>query len=315
MSYICGEIAGYLSRTPSATYRRTGAWKDTRYALSVVVPAGTPADAERMLDYLEGVVRWVSSLRWSASVSSVDLELACTPFPKRWDWQRSSTIGRCEVNSGETDFPSASRRQIRIWRREDWSKVALHELLHAFMWDRLVPSSREGESEALVEAVAVLLHSILLGGSTLGAARIMEDERRWMLAQSRALHSRRWTAERTHVRSYYMLKTALLAVPESYADFASWITGPSEADLRRRWPELADRAMERLFSILARPTSALTVPEPTDDAERRMEMHMVRNQLSLTPRSAHPSPRSAGYDRRHRVSAGTRNKRSRTAPD
>jgi hypothetical protein len=297
MSYICPDIASYLAKTPMDKFERSGRWQPKGqtwsfdYRVAVVLPqdqSDSKTSQAAMLDYLEDAVRWISSLRWSESITSLDVEISYTPLKKRWDWNKSTKIGRCEVNSGETAFygglRSRGRREVRVWRAEDWSKVTLHELLHAFGWDRLVggphADSGEHQSEALVEAVAVVLHCMLLGSDRAGV--LLDIERQWMLNQARALRRRPWSPSGTHVQSYYLLKAALLAVPESYRDFLSWLcSSPDEAAARAAWTDLVSRVRQRLEPLI---NGKQYQPERVDDASGRMAMHMVRHQLSSMPK-------------------------------
>ena len=317
MSYICPSIRRWLDVTATQRFERRGVWRSFPYRLAVVLPKSELAALapEAMLDYLEEVTRWVASLRWSQPVSGLDLELSWTPFKKRWSWRTTPAIGQCEVNSGETafvgGFASGGHRRIQIWRSEDWHKVALHELLHAFGWDRLAESQLKGagqsgehQSEALVEAVAVLLHAMVLGGSGDSSGTILADERRWMLAQARALRQRPWTAVDTHVASYYLLKCALLAVPDTYREFLEWLcSSPDEGVCRAKWPGLVARARRRLDAVLARPPSA---PQSNVDDGPTMAMNMVRHQLAPT------AARAAGRHHVYAPPSATRHGRSFT---
>lgn len=69
---------------------------------------------------------------------SMKIVLWFTPITKRWNPTHSETLGPCQVNSGQTTFEQRGERFISIWRHEEWSKIWIHELLHALNWDSFV---------------------------------------------------------------------------------------------------------------------------------------------------------------------------------
>lgn len=153
-----------------------------------------------------------------------------------------------------------------------------------------MPIAARHENEALVEAVAVLLHCIVLGGPGAGASKIFRDECAWMMARATALRHHPWTSPKTHVRAYYILRTALLALPESYRDFLRWLCGSSdESAARAAWPELVRRVMPRLDSVLSRQAPGARDTDPAAS----LGMGMVRHQITLRPkRTAGAQPTS-----------------------
>jgi hypothetical protein len=169
-----------------------------------------------------------------------------------------------------------------VWRLEDWHKVVLHELLHAFNWDRLVPTDTGDTdggggadpllSEAVVEAMATLLHCQLVGGSA-GWRPALARERQWMMQQVALLQSNTWKPQQTSVYSYYMVKAALLHDDVALAQFARWIRSPTVAACQTSWTKLYQWAINRLPTIGSATTSAASC----------VSMRMVYHQLALNP--------------------------------
>ena len=230
-----------------------------------------PFDFDRILDYVQAAANWIGTLRWSESIRLLDITLWLTPLRKIWCPQPEPTvnrIGRCEVNSGETAFPNRDERRITVWRAEDWSKVILHELFHAFGWDRLIPHTPDKQSEALVETMATLAHCQLLGGPD-NWRTLLEREKLWMARQVAALQTYPWEPERTAVHSYYILKTALIL---NLVQFAAWLRQPELEQLKRSWTFLVNQSLNQL------------PPPPTPSSPLScFPMRMVFAQLSLSP--------------------------------
>jgi hypothetical protein len=261
---------------------KPGIFTRCRFRVAISLECSVPFDLKLVLDYVEAVVGWVGSLYWSTStIEQLNITLWLTPFRKVWCPKSGeiNLIGRCEVNSGETSFVNSKRRDVTVWRVEDWSKVLLHELLHAFNWDHLVPKTSDNQSEALVETMATILHCQLLGGP-LGWSTILETERKWMIQHVRALISYQWKPDKTSVRSYYILKAALIfALPE----FARWLrqTDQTMSQMHNSWKAMASDCVAKLLSNLSKTTNTFN---PASSA--CLSMRMVFSQLSLNPKPA-----------------------------
>lgn len=233
-----------------------------------------PYDLSLILDYVEQAATFIGRLHWSEPMSHLEIDLFLTPLKKVWCPNKLAVnlIGKCEVNSGETYFASKDRRHITVWRSEDWSKVILHELFHAFNWDRLVPSTSDNQSEALVETMANIIHCQILAGPA-GWPELLEQEKRWMLRQAAALYSHRWEPDKTSVHSYYVIKAALV---HNLFLFAQWLRGHSPAQLRAAWPKLVHDCLRSLQPLIQSIN--------TTDDEQCLSMRMVFTQLALDPK-------------------------------
>lgn len=272
--FVCESIGAYLAAKADALDRRSEVrtlGNDLVVSVEVGIERGEePYDLEGILEYVFAVVEWVQGLRWSTPIADLQVRLWLTPFSKIWCPRSDvpTVVGKCEVNSGETAFKGSSRREVTVWRREDWSKVVIHELLHAFNWDRLVPQTPDNQSEALVELMALILHSQLIGGPHNWAA-VLQRETEWTANQVKYLDRFPWVAQ-TSVRSYYILKAALL---QNLRAFADWLRGPSPHHLRSAWPALVQHSLQnQIISIRD------LVLEP-----RCVSMRMALHQLSLQP--------------------------------
>jgi hypothetical protein len=325
MEFICPSIAGYLRRELGKDPDEDVSWArnvdllnfsssdgvNNFSAIQFALPNGAPAaarvfvprearllaDGRAMLEYVRRAAQWVAGLWWSEPIAGLTISVWLTPIKKTWCSEgggkggRSSRLGRCEVNSGETRFARDGSRHISVWRAEDWSKVVLHELFHAFGWDRLVPEEqrRNGSnpSEALVEAMAILAHCQLLGGPRQWR-EFFDRELRWSLGIAARLRALPWQPQGTSVHSYYVLKCALIL---SLPLFAAWLRRPAAIAssntpsikaqdsavqmARASWPSLASQALQALQTRLAAPAAPLT--------DRCTSMRMAYHQLSLAP--------------------------------
>jgi hypothetical protein len=161
--------------------------------------------------------------------------------------------------------------------------VVIHELLHAFGLDRLVPANDEHESEALVESLALLIYlSVLRPTPRSSAFDRLQMERDWMSAQTRYLATHRWTTT-THPTAYYRIKSGLLdssVLPNllNWLERASQGSQESETRARSEWralATLAEQAAKRISSS-----------SPSSISQSCISMQMVSpsNQLSVSPR-------------------------------
>lgn len=238
-------------------------------------------DLGAILDYVLMAAEWVGRLKWSTPVRRLSVTLWLSPMKKVWCpvAQGVNLIGKCEVNSGETHFVSGDRRNISVWRAEDWSKVVLHELFHAFNWDRLVPSTRDNQSEALVETMAILTHCQLLGGPN-GWRELLAVEQQWMWQQVLTLFRHPWKPVQTSVHSYYVLKCALImALPV----FSAWLKQPSETACADSWPQLVELVLKQLHA--ARITHSGQPSTASVSPPQCISLRMSFHQLSLQPKN------------------------------
>jgi len=277
MSFICPTIKQYLENKTFVEFKRS-VKTPFSFDLRVMIDPESQekSDGNLILDYMEFCVNWISSLRWSLPIDYLSVSVELTPAKKVWC---GGQIGKCNINSGETDFRGA-KRYIRIWRREDYHKVLLHELLHAFDWDRLVQSKNPRESEAMIEALAVLFHCWVLGGSQ--NQKLLEKERRWFTKQLHWLKTREWFTNDTNVSEYIVLKSALLLTPSLLSRFWSWLESDSESQCRKEWPNLVKvNSKELQLQLALQYQEGLVHEEP-----QCVSLSLVSTQLSLTPISA-----------------------------
>lgn len=271
MSFICPAIQTYIDQTAFQTFHKE---KKSPFPIDLYVKLD-PLIIEKtnpnlILEYMEFCVDYIASLRWSSPIDYLSVTIEFSPAKKVWC---GGEIDKCNINSGETDF-QGKKRYIRIWRREDYHKVLLHELLHAFNWDRLVQSENPRESEAMIEALAVLFHCWILGGDQ--NQELLEKERRWFTKQLYWLKTRKWSTKDTNVSEYIILKSALLLTPALLSRFWSWICSDSEAECRKGWNKLVLVNMKELNEVQKQ--SSFFFPEG-----ECVSLKLVTTQLSLSP--------------------------------
>lgn len=288
MSFICPTIQSYLKTHSLVEYQESrlidGSNASNGLMMDVVIRYDqnmvddNKINVDRIMDYIEMSVRWISRLANSVSLKRLGILLQLVPIKKIWCPEEGNVLGKCQVNSGETDFLSSTTRQIRIWRIEDWSKVLLHELFHAFDWDRFVSLRRSStESEAVIELMALVTHCLFLSPSIPHAQQLLMKELEWSLQQYDLLSQTNWIPEgQTAVKSYYLLKTALLY---NYKEFVTWINLANEEITRSTWRTLVDRSFRRLNDRLKSFNF-----KGSKQSQSCFSLRMVYHQLSLNPK-------------------------------
>jgi hypothetical protein len=288
-SYICPSINSYLSKTQGKVWQTTKQIGRVSVELMIWVrPDDFPGESVSMLDiggYIFGMVQWVQTLKWSSTeLKRLKIEVFLSPYQKVW-CSSNKVIDRCHMNSGETSFYGKVGAAIKIWRREDYAKVLIHELLHAFDWDRLLPTgvrhnskTKVHEAEAVVEALANVFQSLVLSkGDAVEFQRNRLIERDHALAIVLELNSRQWTTTETHVHEYCILKAALLCTEEAYQRFWSWLSLSSEKEAQRLWPEVRAFCESQLATVLG----AFKNEQKKQDA--CISLRLVSLSLSLAP--------------------------------
>jgi hypothetical protein len=226
-----------------------------------------------------------------------------TPFQKQWNPQKEHDIRPCHINSGQTDFYDNGNRLITIWRREDFHKVLIHELLHAYNWDRLVPSdvrhntkTHQHQGEAAVEAMAFLLHMEIMHLTP------AQKRKEWahMQKQSYIMWLSQATSTQTHALEYCLfkcalVKTALVGSSDSESEFRQWLALPTVKECQTQWKSLLKHSLARLVEEFEqqkqkeRSAQSQSSPSPNAQSSSRsplplpsnMSMSLVLHQTSL----------------------------------
>lgn len=293
MSYICPSIATYIQDNNRkglaidySSQDKVAGMDLSVYVWMVPGDLGLSVDNEPDLrsclshlhNFVKQMTAWVQTLKWSTrNVSRLTIKLYLTPIRKEWSPQTDGlVIGPCQINSGETNYDSETARSITVWRREDFHKVLLHELLHAFDWDRLVPTSlrhnratHQHQGEALVEACANILQCCLFAETEEDLERAIQTERKYAVNQVRQLSAFRWSSPKTHVYEYCILKTALLCTAAANERFQSWLSQRSVAACQATWVKLTQTGLQELKALL--PSS----PEQTDTISLQLVSHQL----------------------------------------
>jgi len=292
-SYICPKIDTYLKATKGTIWtveaKRIGS---VIVDCCVWIRSDDCPDEEISLpligQYVLGLIAWIQTLRWSSrELKRLKVELYLSPHKKVWCPAMTTTIDRCHMNSGETSFyEKEAAAAIKIWRREDYAKVLIHELLHAFDWDRLVPvqvrhnvKTKVHEAEAVVEALANVFQCLLFSkGDPVLFHKNRLIERDHALAIALELSSRTWTTRETHVREYCLLKAALLCTEETFSRFWSWLSSKDERTAQHTWAELRDFCEDELRNVVFMLRQKQTTGKSTC-----VSLRLVSLSLSLSP--------------------------------
>ena len=247
MSFICPEIQTFINTNSKKfqTFSYQNQYKNVSYTIEIFL---LQKGEKNLLTFIENCIRWINDLKWSSQKNiNLHIKIYFTDYKKIACFP-NLVFNRCHINSGETDF-NGSNRTITIWRREDYHKVLIHELLHAFDWDDLVPvevrhKPGNHQGEALVEAVAFLLHCFLIGGPDW--LSILEKEREWSLNLVRILKGEKWSPGDTNIREYIILKTALIYNENTFTQFIRFLQLPNKKSCQNEWLNLINNCMQEL---------------------------------------------------------------------
>jgi hypothetical protein len=259
-SFLCRAVETQWKSTKMKRYRcRFSLRVPSKRVVRIQVECPTDdrtTDCKAVAAFARDAIRVVYALALSRPPRRMVLKI--TLLGARKIWCGESVLTPCHVNSGWTEFGRGfGITRVQIYRREDWSKVLLHELLHACDWDRLAPGGvpanapansrlpNEPASEAIVEAVAVWLHSNMLATDRTDLAGIWRAEQAHTRKLAAHVLSRTFTAT-TNVRSYYLLKAGLMGTPEGWNATVAWLQTPNPA---QGWAAHVYAAMERTKQI------------------------------------------------------------------
>ncbi len=187
--------------------------------------------ANKIYQYTRAVYTWLKTVVLRdllqnsdpiQSPKSIHIVLLLTPLRKRasFNTTQQTRLTPTNVNSGETSWANGHNGHVRIvlWRYEEWSKVLIHELLHAFAFDARFSSEQDKRYkvyEAWIESWAAYLHTFTPSHHrTLDMCNLAWNrELRHFFMQAFILQNTSWTPYKTAVRAYYLLKYAFCRRP------------------------------------------------------------------------------------------------------
>lgn len=129
-------------------------------------------------------------------------------------------ISSININSGLSYFDNDDIRNIIIFRKEEWKKVFIHELIHCYNFDNFkfheikFIEGNDIKYEALTETIALILHSQLISHlSKINFNEIINNEIYFSIAQSNKL-LKYW--EIKNYLDFYTKKIKVKSSPFSY---------------------------------------------------------------------------------------------------
>jgi hypothetical protein len=196
------------------------------------------------------------------------------------------TLTPCHVNSGETIFYGSTKIEVRLYRKEDFYKVLIHELLHRYDWDRLVKLKTGtktwmvNEQEAFIEANARFLYCRVLAKwfPTKTFKEYWRIEMEWMKTQANFLRHARWKTD-TNTVAYYLFTLALLNTPNN--EFLNWMyTNATKRTTKQMQQQWCNSNRTKWWNLFYHNTTDFWLPVETAPPSC-MSLRMVKTQISL----------------------------------
>lgn len=162
----------------------------------------------------------------SNNKNKIIISIYFTPFKKNLDF--NSIIKPININSGFTYTNFNDYKNIIIFRQQEWKKVLIHELIHAYNIDNYKNITapfiygKDMIYESLTEFIAIIIHSQMISQLTkISFDEIILNEIKFNILQSRKIlyfwnikkfvdfHNIKITTESSPF-SYFIFKTELL---------------------------------------------------------------------------------------------------------
>ncbi len=211
-------------------------------------------EAEKFRNYqlLNKILKTIYSIKeLTKNDKPLNIYLYLTPFKKQFPNNGQKILGADEINSGSTIvFYDKNRNgDISIWRKEEFHKVLVHELLHAFKYDFNFTSEIDkligthfnikkeiNINESYTEMMALIFYSMI---KTVGEKKkfnnfinLLDQELVYSLRQGERIMNyynfdsyqqlrggKKEFKQETGIFSYYILKTALLLNFNNFCNF------------------------------------------------------------------------------------------------
>lgn len=266
MSYECPAVqqSGWLENCDPAEIRFP--WAPSLRLRGHLSLQGSPIDQNELSKLLRLITLCIQLVKAQnigpGAPTSLLLRIQFRPVEKRWITS-SPTIDCCACNTGWTQRHRDGSAEILVYRVQDWCKVLLHELVHAWRWDNAADAQVSNVPvgncfEAIVEYAALRLHAHLV-------TRILGDSESWDNEKANSWSLAKWywrvgpsAREETNASAYMLLKCGIFHdANTAHAFFRS-----QDASIFRN---LVSRAWNATVTELGpRPRSAPIVPEIRD---------------------------------------------------
>ncbi len=219
-NFVCPTILEYWKKQKKIEFLQ---WTHENYTVKIAKRENL--NVQNIQQYVDFIIPWIYELtrKWLPQKkvpTFIEVTLFLTPIVKEFAPEsKCGSIGACNCNGGYTSMSDyRSKTEVVVFREQDWSKVLIHELLHAFEWEKdlsnkpvYIPEWINNSTkkinvrfgEAFVEAWAVILHGWCLGLP-------LKVEQDWSLHRAQMLYTKRPWKETTSVFSYYIVKAAIL---------------------------------------------------------------------------------------------------------
>ena len=203
----------------------------TSFPLTVSIKGFDAKKLATVLETLARCVRGIDSCSWSlCEFKRLEIIIDFHTLNKSW-CKKQNYIGACSCNTGYTE-QTQGKQVIYVYREQDWRKVLLHELIHAYQWERNVPSHPKIKNafEGFVEAWALFMQEQLFVHQSTFLQGLSKEERElqeklctWMM-QIKKQKTKEWT----NATAYMVLKRYLLA-QYSWSELETCIRSAPEA--------------------------------------------------------------------------------------
>jgi len=130
-SWISSNIFKFISKTRGVTYKVTSNINNINITLYYTFYESV--DTNKILYYTNNTLLVIYLLTNESSnicPKNIDIKLYLTPFNKIAPKNYDSILGTNEINTGYSSIGCKKNTNIVIYRKEEWFKVLIHELMH-----------------------------------------------------------------------------------------------------------------------------------------------------------------------------------------
>lgn len=254
----------------------------TTYPLHLSIKGFDPKKLSVILTTLAQCVQGIDKCAWSTrAFDHLEIKIDFHTLNKSW-CKKQNYVGACTCNTGYTE-QSQRKRIIYVYREQDWRKVLLHELIHAYQWERHVPCHPKitNAYEGFVEAWALFMQEYLFVSTNTFETGLSDEEitlqeklYTWMMQVKKQKK-----IEFTNATAYMVLKHYLLT-RYTWSDLEKCIRSKQEA--KRILNECADAMDTDLsFTKLSSPNCIRTISYTVHQvpvgfrSKAEMEMHWI----------------------------------------
>ena len=129
-NYIPGSIINYINNSKNTTYKVTGVINSKNIELYFVCYNNENINIYRYSSYVFLII-YILTVKFKNTCSNfLNIQIYLTPYLKMNPEHSHIILGKNEVNTGYSNVGCLSKSNVVIYRKEEWTKVLIHELFH-----------------------------------------------------------------------------------------------------------------------------------------------------------------------------------------